>query len=120
MTDHAVWLQIEDRWCDEHNDGYAWSDHGEFVACFIATMGGSVPLWESRPSRTEVTPDDVTAVIAEQCDVHQTGLLMIDTGDRAGLLLITMYAILSERYEKDAASMADALGVPLITREGCS
>jgi hypothetical protein len=69
--------------------------------------------------RTKVSANDVTAVIAEHCDTHQTGLLLIDTGN-VGLLLLSTHPTLSAGFHKEAESLADALEVPLISREGCS
>lgn len=117
MVRYAGWIYLDSDYADEFNDGYAW-DAADFTEFLLDTLGDTVPLWRSTGPGTEVAARDVTEVIAEQCDTHQTGLLMLGTGN-AGLLLLGTYG--GAGYcTAEAQALADVLGVPLISRQGCS
>jgi len=112
-------LHREFDWCDQHNDGYAWDNTGAFIACLIAHLGMSAPLWRTLDTQMDITATDVTEVIAEHCDTHHTGLLLLGT-DTVGVVHLATFAVLGDYFMDEAASMAGALGVPLLSREGCS
>jgi hypothetical protein len=119
MTSLAGPLHRDDDWCDQYNDGYAWGNRGEFIACLISHLGMSAPLWRTLDTQTDITACDVTEVIAEHCDTHRTGLLMLGT-DNASVVHLTTFAVAGDYFMEEAASIAGALGVPLLSREGCS
>lgn len=103
-------------WCDE--DGYVWETLGGFIGAVVDELGWDAPIWRTAETRTEISADNVTEVIAEQCDDHGTGKLLIGT-DNAGLVWLGTYAS-PDRCNAEAESLALAIDVPLITREGCS